>query len=180
MDGVDKTLLQVGSQPMLRLILGALAPLPVAINANGDPVRFAGFRVPVVKDELFAGEGPLAGVLAGLAWARSIGADSLLTIPGDTPFVPPGLASALSPAPACAGQGGRRHHLVALWPVACHATLEAWLSGQVSRSVASFSETIGMRVVEFPRDAEDLFLNVNTPVDLADARRRARTSGCGE
>ncbi len=74
-------------------------------------------------------EGPLAGLLAGLDWAAGLGADALLTVPGDTPFIPRGLAAALAPAPACAASNGRAHHLVALWPVACRDDLRRLLVG---------------------------------------------------
>ena len=50
-------------------------PVHVAISANGDPARFAAFALPVLADGEFAGEGPLAGLLAGLDWAAALGAD---------------------------------------------------------------------------------------------------------
>ena len=64
-----------------------------------------------------AAKGPLAGLAAGLAWAEQIGADTLLTVPVDTPFAPTDLLARLSPAAAVACHDGRQHHLVAHWPV---------------------------------------------------------------
>ena len=118
----------------------------------------------------FAGEGPLAGVLAGLDWAADLGAEALLTVPGDTPFIPPGLAAALAPPPACAASNGRPHYLVALWPVACRDELRRLLSAPGRRDVAHFARRIGMRRVDFAVAKWDPFLNVNTPEDLALAR----------
>jgi molybdopterin-guanine dinucleotide biosynthesis protein A len=126
-----------------------------------------------LPDGSFAGEGPLAGVLAGLDWAAAIGADALLTIPGDTPFVPAGLAAALAPPPSCAAANGRAHYLVALWPVACRDALRALLSTPGPRAVARFADAIDMRQVDFPAGKWDPFLNVNTPQDLAVARSLA-------
>jgi len=172
MGGGDKPLLEVGGTPILARIIIALRvdTYAIAISANGDPVRFAPYGLPILPDGAFAGEGPLAGVLAGLDWAAAIGADALLTIPGDTPFVPAGLAAALAPPPACAAANGRAHHLVALWPVACRDALRALLSAPGPRAVASFADTIGMRQVDFPAGKWDPFLSVNTPQDLAAAR----------
>lgn len=142
----------------------------IAISANGDPSRFAVFGRPVLADGSFSGEGPLAGILAGLDWAFGIGAAALLTVPGDTPFVPRGLAAALSPPPACAASDGHIHHLVALWPVSARIALRDHLSRAGTRHAGHFAEAIGMRQVDFPLAACDPFLNVNTPADLEVAR----------
>ena len=170
--GGDKPLLQIGGRSMPERVLNVLATEAgaVAISANGDPSRFAAFGRPVLPDGEFAGSGPLAGVLAGLDWAAGLGAEALLTVPGDTPFVRAGLAAALAPAPACAESNGTRHHLVALWPVAVRLALRSLLSAGGPRAVGRFSTEIGMRPVMFPALPRDPFLNVNTPQELAAAR----------
>lgn len=175
MGGGDKPLLPVGGASMLARVLAALQPeaFAIAISANGDPTRFAAFGLPVLPDGAFAGEGPLAGLLAALDWAAGLGAATLLSVPGDTPFVPPGLAAALAPAPSCAASAGQPHHLVALWPVACRTQLRQLLSTPGPRSVARFGAAIGMRRVDFPPGPWDRFLNVNTPEQLAEARALA-------
>ena len=171
----DKPLLTIGASTILERIIAAIDLPEIAISANGDPARFAAFGRPVLPDGPFAGEGPLAGVLVGLDWAASIGADALLTVPGDTPFVPRGLAASLSPPPCCAATGGQAHYLVALWPVSVRAALRRVLSGPGPRHVARFVEAIGMRRVDFPLATWDSFLNVNTPADLETARSKAGT-----
>jgi molybdopterin-guanine dinucleotide biosynthesis protein A len=142
----------------------------IAISANGDASRFAAFGRPVLDDGSFVGEGPLAGILAGLDWAFFIGADALLSVPGDTPFIPRGLVETLSPPPSCAASNDRVHHLVALWPVGARVALRAHLSQASGRHVGRFAEMIGMRRVDFPLATWDPFLNVNTPADLEAAR----------
>jgi molybdopterin-guanine dinucleotide biosynthesis protein A len=168
--GVDKPLLTVGGQTILARIIETLELPDIAISANGDPSRFAASGLPVLTDGAFAGEGPLAGILAGLDWAGSIDAGALLSVPGDTPFVPRGLAAALSPPPACAASDGRVHHLIALWPLSVRDALRDYLSQPGARHVGRFAATIGMRRVDFPRHTWDAFLNVNTPSDLETAR----------
>ena len=172
--GGDKPLLALGGRPLLAHVLarlGAAANMPIALSANGDPARFARFGLPVLDDGAFAGQGPLAGVLAGLDWAAARGADALLTVPGDTPFIPRDLAARLAPSPSCAASGGRVHHLVALWPVAARAALRSSLSADGPRNVAAFAAILGLRVVAFAAEGQpcDPFLNVNTPEDLARA-----------
>ena len=174
MGGGDKPLRLLAGRPMLAHILDRLAQHHphIAISANGDPGRFA-MPVPVLPDET-PGQGPLAGVLAGLDWAAGLGAGTLLTVPGDTPLIPPGLAAALGLAPSVAESGGRRHHLVALWPTACRIALRAWLAQPGPRSVRAFAATLPMRAVVFMGDP---FANANTPADLAalEARVQAGT-----
>jgi len=169
MGGVDKPLLSLGDRTILAEILARLRPQAgaVALSANGDQARFGGYGLPVLPDPV-ADQGPLAGVLQGLEWAAGGGAEMLLTIPGDTPFVPRDLALRLCPAPACAASGGHLHPLVALWPVACRERLRSW----TDKRVRSFAEAIGMRAVVFEDDGA--FLNVNTPADLAAAVEAAR------
>ena len=43
----------------------------IVLNANGDPGRFAAFGLPLVADRLAGQMGPLAGIHAGLAWAKA-------------------------------------------------------------------------------------------------------------
>jgi molybdenum cofactor guanylyltransferase len=167
--GAEKPLIRIGGRTILERILAALGDdvAAVALSANGDPSRYSRFGLPVLPDGPFAGQGPLAGLLAGLDWAATLGAAELLSLPGDTPFLPPGLAARLAPAPAVAASGSRRHHLVALWPVTARTSLAARLAAPGSRAVAAFAVTLGPRVVEFPASPYDPFLNINTPDDLA-------------
>ncbi len=177
--GGDKPLLEIGGATILSRVIAALRPETdtLAISANGDPARFARFGLPVLGDGEFANQGPLAGLLAGLDWAASLGAAWLLTAPGDTPFLPPGLGAALAPAPACAARDGQVHPLVALWPVTVADTLRRMLRKPGSRSTQVFGASIGIQRVEFPDGAGDPFHNVNTPADLARARALAQLLG---
>ena len=169
----DKPLLTVGGRTMLAAVIAALDVPHIAISANGDPARFAVFGLPVLSDGAFQGQGPLAGILAGLEWAASLGMTALLTAPGDMPFLPRGLANRLAPPPGCVSCQGRRHHLVALWPTNRATRLRDLLSIPGSRQVAYFSERIGMRYVEFAVPTGDPFANVNTRDDLTRARASA-------
>src|SRR5262245_20662240 len=47
-----------------------------------------GLDLPVLADPPEVPAGPLAGVLAGLRWAASLGAEWLVTAPCDTPLLP--------------------------------------------------------------------------------------------
>lgn len=170
--GADKALLELGGRAVIDHVVDRLRPQLrwLAISANGDPARHARFGCPVLADEV-TGRGPLCGVLRGLAWARALDAAWLLTVPGDTPFLPPDLAARLRPGPSWARSATGLHPLVALWPTCRANDLRAWLGAQPSGRVRAFGETIGMRAQDFD-DAPDPFHNINTQEDLAAARAR--------
>ncbi|MEM6490044.1 MAG: NTP transferase domain-containing protein, partial [Pseudomonadota bacterium] len=70
MGGGDKALLALAGRPLLAHVIERLAPQVdgLALNANGDPARFARFGLPVLADTVPGFAGPLAGVLAGMRW----------------------------------------------------------------------------------------------------------------
>ncbi|KAF0119001.1 MAG: molybdopterin-guanine dinucleotide biosynthesis protein A [Rhodospirillaceae bacterium] len=185
MGGGDKTLRLLAGRPMLAYVWAAIAPqvAHIALSGNGPPERFTGVLpgVPVLADA-HPDQGPLAGVLAGLRWAAQNGASRLLTVPGDTPFLPDTLAAHLSRAAQAAGAPGagarsaeRRHPLVGLWDVALAAPLSAFLAAG-ERTVERFLCTHAFAVADFPTTPRDPFMNVNTPEDLAQAERILRMS----
>ncbi|HHX88424.1 MAG TPA: molybdenum cofactor guanylyltransferase, partial [Paracoccus sp.] len=105
MGGGDKGLRQVAGRRLLDHVIDRLGPqvAGLAINANGDPARLAGFGLPVLPDSLPDHPGPLAGVLAGMDWAAGQGARAIVTAAADTPFFPPDLVARLQ---AAAGPSG--------------------------------------------------------------------------
>jgi molybdopterin-guanine dinucleotide biosynthesis protein A len=169
--GMDKAFLRLNGDPLIAILRRRLRPQTgqIAISANGDAARFSDFNLPVLPDGPLAGKGPLAGVAAGLAWAQSIGATALLTIPVDTPFIPANLLEALTPAPAVATWRGRQHHLAATWQVAALPQLLTFLAQPGAYKVRDALRFCAARQVAF-ETATDPFLNINTPEDFAAAR----------
>jgi molybdopterin-guanine dinucleotide biosynthesis protein A len=178
MGGGNKPLVPLAGRPLLAHILDRLGSQVerIAINANGDPVRFAPFGLPVIADTISDFPGPLAGVLAGMEWAARLGvATRLATVAGDTPFLPIDLVARLSAAPsehiATAASGGRSHPVFGLWPLELRSDLERFIDGG-GRRVSDFIARHPSSVVDFAtRGALDPFFNVNTPEDLAAAER---------
>ena len=173
MGGADKALIRLGGAPLLAHVVERLAPqvAGVALNANGDPARFAGFGLPVLPDEL-ADTGPLTGVLAGLDWAERQGADAIVTVAVDTPFFPSDLVSRLvaaGPLSVAATDAGGLHPVFGLWPVTrVPALRESLAAGK--RRIGAWAREQGAATAVFPD--EDAFLNINTAADLARAEAR--------
>ena len=183
MGGGDKCRQAVGGRSILERTIACIGPQVgrLALNANGDPARFADVGLPVLADTLAGHQGPLAGVLAGLDWAAAEGADWLLSVPGDCPFLPRDLVARLHAAIgaedadiACAMSGGRAHPVLALWPAALQGRLrEALDAGE--RKIDAFTGCFRVAVSEWPGGERDPFLNVNSPEDLERANARALT-----
>ncbi len=185
MGGGDKTLIDLDGKPMLARIIDRLAPQTdnIILNANGDPARFAEFGYPVVADPVGDYAGPLAGILAGLTYARDHmpGTDYVVSVAGDTPFFPKDLISRLlasvpagKPVIALASSHDKLHPVFGLWPVALAGDLHEWLSSGQTGKVLAFVDRHDSIEVPFADDAAlglDPFFNANRPEDIDKARR---------
>ena len=180
MGDADKALIRLAGRPLIAHVLAALKPQCAAlvINANGDADRFRPYGLPIVADDPQDFAGPLAGVLAGLEFARAAMPKiaDVLTLAVDTPFAPRDLAARLQAARkatgapiAVAASGGKRHHVVALWPVALAERLRRALTAEGVRKVEVFAERFGVAVATWDDEPFDPFFNINTPDDLARA-----------
>ncbi len=180
MGGGDKPLRTLGGRRLIDWsIERARAQTDVLVlNANGDPVRFAEFGLPVVADAVPDYAGPLAGVLAGMEWARIQGPEWrwIATFATDAPFVPLDLVARLAAAVAEEGadigraaSGGRAHPVFALWPVRLADDLRRAMVEEEMRKIDAWTARYGVVDVEWPVDPLDPFFNVNRPDDLAAA-----------
>jgi molybdopterin-guanine dinucleotide biosynthesis protein A len=184
MGGGDKALIRIGGATILDRVLACLsAQCPrIAINANGDPARFADTGLPVLPDDVAGFVGPLAGVLAGLEFlaAKGQGIEWMLSVPGDCPFLPDDLVGRLHEARrakgvplACARSGEWRHPVVGLWPVALRADLRRALVDEGLHKIEAWTQRHGVAIADWPAQPVDPFFNVNTPGDVANAERIA-------
>lgn len=176
MGGGDKWLLPLGGRPLLEHVIERVSGQvrQLALNANGDASRFAQFRLPVIADGIPDYPGPLAGVLAGMEWARRHAPDCpwIATFPADAPFLPHDLVARLlarlrerNADVAAAEGGGRSQHLAAVWAVALAGDLRRAICDEGIRRVEAFQARFRTERVPFGNDARP-FLNVNAPDDL--------------
>jgi len=184
MGGGDKCLLPLAGIPILARVIERLRPqaADLAINANGDHARFAGFGLPVIADSIAGHVGPLAGVHAGLEWAKANvqRARYVVTAAGDTPFFPTDLVERFLAAQAqdsnriCVARSEQGVHPVfGLWPVAMAGEIETSLR-QGARKVSAWVAQHSAIQVFFPPvmiggRPIDPFFNINRPEDLAEA-----------
>ena len=173
MGGADKALLRVGGASLLSHAIARLEPQVerLALSANGDALRFAGFGLPVLPDA--AVMGPLAGVLAALHWAAPLGASAVVTVAVDSPFFPGDLTPRLCLAAETAPEGlalamaAKDHPTFAFWPVALAPALADFLNSGAKARVMDFLAQHHAARARFPDEAA--FDNLNTPEDLTRA-----------
>lgn len=182
MGGGDKSLLDLAGRPMLSQVVERLQPqvLRIVLNANGDLARFGDFDLPVIADTIPGFVGPLAGVLAGLQWARhTTNVDWIATAPSDTPFLARDLVmrlrAGLKPGDdvVVARSRRKRHATIALWALTLADDLANWLANPQHRAIHDWLDSRTCSYVDFEDAAGfDPFFNVNTRDDLALAKRR--------
>jgi molybdopterin-guanine dinucleotide biosynthesis protein A len=180
MGGGHKGLLLLDGAPMLAHVLAALTPQvdAVLINSNGDPRLFEAFGPPVLADCVEGHQGPLAGLLTGMLWARQHHptATHLLSAPCDVPYLPSDLAARLAEGlpngtqVAIARDHDRIHPTVGLWPVSLAEQLALDLR-QGMRAMRSWLANVPAREAVF--DAACL-RNINTLEDLITLHNQSR------
>ncbi len=187
MGGGDKCLRDLGGRPILAHIIERAAPQvsTLVLNANGDPVRFESFGLPVAADVVEGYAGPLAGILTGLDWAaeHAPGAKWLASFACDAPFLPEDLVARMMEAVAaedadlaCAVTHDRTHPVFGLWRLSLRDDLRRAMLEEEMRKVDRWTARHRLVEVDFS-DLDtaagplDPFFNTNRPEDLEEAAR---------
>jgi molybdenum cofactor guanylyltransferase len=182
MGGGDKCLRLLHHQTILARIIARARPqvATLALNANGDPARFADYGLPVIPDVVEGFAGPLAGVLTGLDWARvnAPACQWLATFASDAPFLPTDLVARLRNAVEYqnadlgrAVSAGQEHPVFGLWRVDLAEQLRQAVVEEGIRKVDAWTARRKLVDVAFEATPIDPFFNVNRPEDLAAAER---------
>ncbi|MCX7324335.1 MAG: molybdenum cofactor guanylyltransferase MobA [Hyphomicrobiales bacterium] len=180
MGGGDKPLKTLAGRTILDHVIDRLAPqcAGLVINANGDPDRFARWRLPVAADSVDGFAGPLAGILAGLDWAAVHQPEitHVVSVAADTPFIPRDLVkrfvteiTASGAELAVAASGGWSHPVIGLWPVTIREVLRRALVVENDRKIDRFTSRYQLATVTWSVGPIDPFFNANEPADLAEA-----------
>jgi molybdopterin-guanine dinucleotide biosynthesis protein A len=188
MGGGDKPMRSIAGKTILERVIARLAPQcdGLILNANGDPVRFAAFGLPVIADGVADFPGPLAGILAALDWAATNRPEVkwILSAAGDCPFLPRDLVVRLYRALveenaelAVAASGGQSHPVIGLWRVSLREELLHALVVEDIRKIDRWTARYRLATVSWPVTPLDPFFNANTVEDIAEAERLAALDG---
>ncbi|PHS40177.1 MAG: molybdenum cofactor guanylyltransferase MobA [Robiginitomaculum sp.] len=174
--GRNKMLADLAGKPLLQHTIERVTNQVSDLAINGDPIEYSGFDLPVFPDAIGGKLGPLAGILTAMQWAALKGRKRVLTLSGDTPFVPNDWAVKLSDTPdnriALPQIDGRSHQVCGLWPSDLAPDLRRFLQDGGSYKVRDFLAFHKVQMVEFAKTADqDPFFNINTEADMDTARQ---------
>ena len=176
MGGEDKGLVLLCDRPMIQWVLDRLSPqvTKILISANRNKAQYAELGYRIVADNANDFQGPLAGIAAALAQTDT---PWLVSVPCDSPLIPLDLIGRLHDQVVRRGaRAGAAHDGKRLQPVFTFvhrdlfADLDAYLQGG-GRKIDRWLERHAFRSVDFS-DRKEMFLNVNSPVDLQVATTR--------
>ena len=177
MGGRPKALMELGG----RRIIDRVADVVRAVTddlllVTNTPELYASLGLAMVPD-VFPDHGSLGGIYSGL---RAAPGDAAFTVACDMPFLTPEVArlvidrAALADVVLPTSSGGRLETLHACYAKSCLGPMESKLRQGQLRIAGFFDE---VRVLAIPedevahfRDPEIIFMNVNTPEELARAR----------
>jgi molybdenum cofactor guanylyltransferase len=178
MGGEPKALLPFGGRPLIQHIVESLeSVLPGCLVVTNTPELYAFLGRRMVAD-VFPEGGSLGGLYAGLL---ASGTPSALCVACDMPFVSPAFFAYLS---GRAGEAdvvipeaaGELQPLHAVYGRGCLPAMERQLRANRLKVIGFLDEvrvlTVPAATVAGFRDPELLFMNLNTPEDLASARAR--------
>ena len=183
MGGEPKALLELGGRRIVERVLDAVAPVvdDVLIVTN-TPALYGFLGVPMVPD-VYPDHGSLGGIFSGL---KAAGGDAAFTVACDMPFLHPEVARLVI---GRAGEGDvviprvgeQLETLHALYAKACLPAIEARLQAGRLKIVGFFEDVRVVEVAEAEvarhRAPDVVFMNVNTPDELARARALAARLG---
>ncbi len=176
--GRDKALLDWGGRPLLEHVCARLSEVAEQIIVVADSAEKYRLRDARVVGDRHPGDGPLGGLITGLAAAKG---ERAVCVACDMPFIEPRLLSHL--ARECSGcdaafaeLGGHLEPLCAAYDPACAVRLERQFAGGV-RSLQQAVRTMNIRVLgeqEICRYDPELrsFLSVNSPAEYEAALAR--------
>jgi molybdenum cofactor guanylyltransferase len=171
MGGQDKGLIEINGRPMIEYIIDALKPQvdQILINANRNIEQYERYGYPIVKDMMGDYFGPLVGMASGL---QACDSELVLTVPCDSPFVPPVLAARLNTALienqaelSVANDSERMQPVFALLRKPLLDSLLAYLNDG-GRKIDTWYAEHDMALADFS-DWPDTFININTLEDKA-------------
>lgn len=176
MGGEPKALLDLGGRRIIDRVIDALAAvLPDLLLVTNTPDVYAGLGVPMVPDA-YPGAGSLGGIYSGL---RAAAGDAALTVACDMPFLDPAVMRLIV---ARAGDadvviprvGGQLETLHAMYGRRCLGPMEQRIAAGRLKITGFFEDVTVVEVAEAEirrlADPDVVFMNVNTPDELARAR----------
>jgi len=165
--GGAKAMRLLAGAPLIEYVAHAFGDVQ-AMAVVGDAEAAGALSAGLLHDPSDVARGPLAGILAGLEWARDMGADWLAVAPCDAPMLPNDLVTRLHNAArngvaACAQTPSGFEPLISIWRSDVAHMLRAALADGAHPPVHTFMRGLNAGCVTLSADE---VMNINTPDDL--------------
>ena len=150
----------------------------IIINSNDIENLFVHYNVDIVKDSFKGFLGPLAGIHAALKWSsvNSSNMNWLITVPGDTPFLPKNLVRKLLDKAitnkhkiVLAQSSGKIHPIIGIWHSSLYESLKNDLNSG-TRKILDWASQHSLGYLEFYNSKYDPFFNINYKEDIVKAQ----------
>jgi len=149
----------------------------IIINNNKEKKFFNNYNEIIVSDDLRGFLGPLSGIHSAMKWIKykEIKFEWLVSIPGDTPFIPNNLVKKLlekAISENCkivlAKSFGKYHPVIGIWNLSLYDDLEKSLKSGV-RKILHWASKHTLSYENFDNPNYDPFFNINYKEDILKA-----------
>jgi molybdenum cofactor guanylyltransferase len=175
MGGGIKSFIKFNNKTLFDRILYRVKPQiqNIIINSNQNDERLIKYNIPMIKDLKKGYLGPLAGIHSGMHWIinNDPQIEWLVTLPGDTPFIPNNLISSFKKKSSLkskiilAKSNDKTHPIVGAWHISLFRNLDTELDKGV-RKIMSWAQMHQINYINFPSENYDPFFNINRKEDI--------------
>jgi len=178
MGGGIKSFIELDGKSIFDRIITIIKPQikKIIISCNTEEPKLKKYQFPIIKDLKEGYLGPLAGIHSGMQWLKKNEPEVkwLITIPGDTPFIPMDLIFRFKDKMSSdlkiiiAKSQNKTHPVIGAWNTCLFENLEEKLNKGI-RKIMSWAELHPLDFVNYTIKKYDPFFNINTKEDIDEA-----------
>jgi len=183
MGGGIKSFIELDGKSIFDRIITIIKPQikKIIISCNTEEPKLKKYQFPIIKDLKEGYLGPLAGIHSGMQWLKKNEPEVkwLITIPGDTPFIPMDLIFRFKDKMSSdlkiiiAKSQNKTHPIIGAWNTCLFENLEEKLNKGI-RKIMSWAELHPLDFVNYTIEKYDPFFNINTKEDIDEATKIER------
>ena len=178
MGGGIKSLQEFNKKKIFDRILERISPQveKIIINCNSEEKKLTKYKLPIFNDLKEGYLGPLAGIHSAMKWIIDFSPEVkwLITLPGDTPFIPIDLVTQFKKKISenlkivLVQSNHKTHPTIGLWSTHLFNSLDKALDSG-TRKVLDWAELHPIEYLNYEYEKYDPFFNINTEEDLKQA-----------
>ena len=178
MGGGIKSLQEFNNKKIFDRILEKISPKieKVIINCNSEEKKFTKYKLPIFSDLKEGYLGPLAGIHSAMKWIIDFSPEVkwLITLPGDTPFIPDDLVFQFKKKVSTnlkiilVKSNNKTHPAIGLWNTDLFNSLDKALD-LGTRKILDWAQLHPIEYLNYEYEKYDPFFNINTKEDLKKA-----------